>query len=108
MDCSFCRGWITWFRRLDWLGVLRMVPNSDVEELGRVQVTREEADEALQLVGVRRRAHGFLAVVGVLESLPISFLWAPLLRLWPISRVGDVVYRRVAQRRSCAIRPITP
>ncbi len=107
-SCSFCRGWVTWFRRLDWLGVLRLVPNSDVEELGRLQVTREEADEALQLVGVRRRSRGFLAVVGVLETLPISFLWAPLLRLWPIARLGDIVYRRVAQRRSCAIRPITP
>jgi predicted DCC family thiol-disulfide oxidoreductase YuxK len=102
-SCTFCRGWVTWFRRLDWLGVLRIVPNSDQSELERLHVSAEDADRALQLVGSRRRSQGFRAVVGILETLPISFLWAPLLRVWPIRPVGDIAYRRVAERRSCGI-----
>lgn len=102
-SCTFCRGWVTWFRRLDWLGVLRLVPNSDLHELGKLNVSREDADLALQLVGAHRRSQGFRAVIGVLEALPISFLWAPLLRLWPIRRMGEMAYRRVADRRSCGV-----
>ncbi len=104
-SCTFCHGWVTWFRRLDWLGVLRLVPNSDLGQLEHLHVSREEADQALQLVGTYRRSHGFRAVVGILEALPISFLWAPLLRLWPIGKVGDAAYRRVAMRRSCGFTP---
>ncbi len=104
-SCTFCRGWARWFRRLDWLGVLRLVPNSDAAELERLGVTRGEADRALQLVGGDGRSQGFGAVIGIMESLPISFLWAPLLRLWPIRRLGDATYRRVAERRSCGLTP---
>lgn len=102
-SCTFCRGWVKWFRRLDWLRVLRLVPNSDAAELERLGVTRDEADQALQLVGTSHRSQGFVAVIGILESLPISFLWAPLLRLWPIRLLGEAAYRRVAQRRSCGV-----
>jgi len=102
-SCTFCRGWVTWFRRLDWLGVLRLVPNSDALELQQLKVSREDADQALQLVGGHRRSQGFRAVIDILESLPISFLWAPLLRLWPVRRVGEAAYRRVAERRSCGL-----
>jgi len=101
--CTFCAGWIRLFRRLDWLGVLRMVPNSDAHELARLDISREEADAALQLVDGHRRTQGFRAVVRILESLPLTFLWAPLLRLWPIAQIGDAAYRRVASRRSCGI-----
>lgn len=104
-SCSFCRGWVTWFRRLDWLNVLELVPNSDDEALRRLRVSRREADEALQLVAQEGRSQGFRAVVGVLETLPVSFLWAPLLRLWPVTRLGDRAYRRIALRRSCALTP---
>ena len=103
-SCGFCAGWVRLFRRLDWLQALRFVPSSDRAELERLGVDREEADRALQLVGRRRRrGRGFAAVVGVAELLPISFLWAPLLRLPPIAAVGERVYRRVAARRRCAL-----
>jgi len=102
-SCTFCRGWVAWFRRLDWLGAVRLVPNSDDAALDRLDVRREEADQALQLITDDSRAQGFRAVVGILEALPVSFLLAPLLRLWPIARIGDAVYRRVAGRRSCGI-----
>ena len=102
-SCGFCTEWVTWFRRLDWLRFLRFVPGSDPAELERLGVPRQDADRALQLVTPDEREQGFDAVVGVLERLPVSFLWAPILRLWPIRPIGRAVYARVAARRQCAV-----
>lgn len=104
-SCSFCGRTVRWLRRLDWLQVLDPIPSSNAalrEELG---ISQAQADEAVQLVtrSTGRRVAGFSAVQRVLQVLPISFLWAPLLRLPPITALGDRVYRRLAARRSCSI-----
>jgi predicted DCC family thiol-disulfide oxidoreductase YuxK len=100
--CGFCAVWVRWFRRFDWLATLRFVPRSGLAASG-VAVSEDAAARALQLV-YRGRVHGGFASVGrVLEILPISFLWAPLLRLPPIAWVGERAYRRVAQRRMCEL-----
>ena len=101
--CGFCAGWVRWFRRLDWLHALRFVSRSELAN-SRLLVDEEAAARALQIVlpsgGVRG---GFAAVVRVLEILPVSFLWAPLLRLPPIAAIGERVYRRVAASRRCEL-----
>lgn len=104
-SCSFCGRTVRWLRRLDWLHVLDPIPSSNAamrEELG---ISQAQADEAVQLVvrSTGRRASGFAAVQRVLQVLPISFLWAPLLRLPTIMALGNRAYRRVAARRSCSI-----
>jgi predicted DCC family thiol-disulfide oxidoreductase YuxK len=104
-SCSFCRGWVRLFTRLDWLHALRIVPSSETAELDALGIAREDADRALQLVRGEHRSQGFRAVVGVLELTPAAFLWAPMLRLPPIAWLGDRAYRRVAERRRCSIVP---
>jgi predicted DCC family thiol-disulfide oxidoreductase YuxK len=100
--CSFCAGWVRWLARLDWLGGVRFVPRSQLA-MEDLPVTQEAAAEALQLVVRGRTYSGFRAVGRVAEILPVSYLWAPLLRLPPIAAIGDRVYRRVAARRLCSI-----
>jgi predicted DCC family thiol-disulfide oxidoreductase YuxK len=100
--CGFCATWVRWFRRLDWLTVLRFVPRSELASAA-LPVTETQAAEALQLVTGGRVHSGFAAVAHIAELLPLSFLWAPLLRLAPIASVGRLVYRRVAARRLCTI-----
>jgi predicted DCC family thiol-disulfide oxidoreductase YuxK len=102
-SCGFCKSWVRWFRRLDWLRALEFVPGSDASELARLEVPRADADRALQLIRGDGRSQGFDAVIGVLEHLPLSFLWAPLLRLWPILPIGRRTYARVAAGRQCSI-----
>jgi predicted DCC family thiol-disulfide oxidoreductase YuxK len=102
--CGFCGAWIRWFRRLDWLDTLVPVPRSRLAESG-LPVTADAAAEALHLVTSRRTSRAFAAVRGVLAVLPVSFLWAPLLAIPPIATLGERVYRRVAERRSCPINP---
>jgi predicted DCC family thiol-disulfide oxidoreductase YuxK len=100
--CGFCAGWVRWFRRLDWLDLVRPVPLSQLSR-SRLPVDEAAALEALHLVtpfGIHR---GFRAVGRTLELLPLTFAWAPLLRLPPVAAIGERVYRRVAARRSCPI-----
>jgi predicted DCC family thiol-disulfide oxidoreductase YuxK len=105
--CGFCAAWVRWFRRLDWLAALRFVPRTGLAASG-VAVGEDAAARALQLVSGHRVHGGFAAVGRVLEILPISFLWAPLLRLPPIAWVGERAYRRVAQRRTCELPVVSP
>jgi predicted DCC family thiol-disulfide oxidoreductase YuxK len=100
--CSFCATWVRWFTRLDWVGVLRFVPRSELAGSG-LPVSEEAAAVALQLVTGHRVYAGFAAVSRISELLPVSFLWAPLLRLPPVAAVGERVYRRVAARRLCSL-----
>jgi predicted DCC family thiol-disulfide oxidoreductase YuxK len=100
--CGFCAAWVRWFVRLDWLRVLRFVPRSQLAGSG-IPVSEEAAAAALQLVDEGRVYAGFAAVTRVAEVLPISFLWAPLLRLPPVAAVGERVYGRVAARRLCSL-----
>lgn len=103
-SCGFCADWVRWFQRLDWLRALQFVPRSRLAE-AHLPVTEDEAARALQLVMPGRVRGGFAAVTGVLEILPISFLWAPLLRLPPAAWLGERAYARVAARRSCELAP---
>lgn len=101
--CGFCAGWVKWFRRLDWMHGLRFVPRSELPGSG-LPVDEDAAARALQFVPPRGRVRGgFAAVTRVAELLPVSFLWAPLLRLPPVALVGERVYRRVAASRSCEL-----
>jgi predicted DCC family thiol-disulfide oxidoreductase YuxK len=102
-NCTFCRTWVRWFRRLDWLRVHRFVGSSDPEVLRSMGISQEEADRAIQLVSAKERLAGFAAVRAILEVLPISFLWAPILRLPVIGRWGDRGYAYVASRRMCGV-----
>lgn len=101
-SCGFCGTVIRWVHRLDWMHAIRLVPSSDAAARLELNVSQEDADRALQLVDPRgRHKAGFAAVQRTLELLPVSFLWAPLLRLPPVMAIGSRVYRRVAERRRC-------
>ena len=102
-SCSFCRRWVAVFHRLDMLGVLHFVGSSRPEAYASTDVTREAADEAMQLVepdGVVKS--GFDAVRGIVAVLPFGYLVAPVMGLPGIRHTGHYVYRKVAASRTCA------
>lgn len=100
--CSFCGTWILWFKRLDWLGVHSFVRSQDLDP-DELATMGSDADHALQLIEGGQRTQAFAAVRGILEHLPLTFLWSPLLRIWPVSTLGERVYRAVAARRRCRL-----
>ena len=103
--CSFCRSWVTWLRRLDWLRVYRFEGSSRPEVLAEAGVTAEAASDEIKLRVGSRTLGGFAAIGAILESLPVGFLWARALTLPPISWLGAAAYRRVARQRHCLLPP---
>jgi predicted DCC family thiol-disulfide oxidoreductase YuxK len=101
--CGFCRGWVRWLRRLDWLHVHRFEGSSRAEVLAEAGVSAEEASEEIKLRVGTRTLGGFAAIVAILELLPVGFLWARALTLPPVSWLGAVAYRRVARQRHCLL-----
>jgi predicted DCC family thiol-disulfide oxidoreductase YuxK len=101
--CGFCATWVAWFRRLDWMHALRFVPRSQLAS-ENLPVSEDAAARALQTVLPGGRVcGGFAAVTRVGEILPVSYLWAPMLRMPPIALLGEAVYRRVAESRRCEL-----
>lgn len=103
-SCSVCSAFVRWLGRLDWLGAVRTVRLSESEECRRAGIDPAAAGEGLYLVALDGTVHsGFAAVRRVLEVLPISFLWAPLLGLAPIRAVGGRAFRAAAAHRARSV-----
>jgi predicted DCC family thiol-disulfide oxidoreductase YuxK len=103
-SCGFCAAWTRLFRRLDWLGVIRLVPLSDPAQYEHLGITQANAAHALQLrLSDGARHGGYEAVRRIAYLLPLTMLLAPWLALPPVRYVGDRVYRRVAESRTCAL-----
>jgi predicted DCC family thiol-disulfide oxidoreductase YuxK len=98
-NATFCRTWVRWFRRLDWLRVHRFVDSRDPGMFRETGIAHDGADRAIQVVSSTERLAGFPAVRAILEVLPVSFLWAPVLRLPVVGWLGDRGYEHVAARR---------
>ena len=102
--CSFCRRGVRIGRWLDVWGAIRWVGSSSPAAYNRTGVTPEAAAFAMQLVEPDGRVRsGYHAVRGILEVVPGGFLLAPWMALPPVARVGEVIYRRIAERRTCAV-----
>ena len=103
-SCGFCEGWVRWFRRLDWLDAVRLVPLSSLPVAG-LMVDPIAAAHAMHAVANGSTSAGFRAVIRVVSVLPATFLAAGLLGLPFIRTVGDRTYEAVARRRTCSLPP---
>lgn len=101
--CSFCQRWVRLFRALDLFTVHRFIGSAEPGAFDDPRVVEERAWEALQLVSPARHEEGFDAVRRILEASPVTFLFAPLLGLFPVRSVGRRVYRHVAAQRTCKV-----
>jgi predicted DCC family thiol-disulfide oxidoreductase YuxK len=103
-SCGFCAAWTRIFRRLDWLNAIRLVPLSDPSQYEHLGIAQADAAHALQLrLSDGATYGGYEAVRRIAYLLPATMLLAPWLALPPVRYVGDRVYRRVAERRTCAV-----
>lgn len=107
-SCGFCARWVRFFRRIDWMNVFEFIPADEGDRLAASEVSPDDADQAIQLVGSGDRLSGFDAVRRLFELTPVGYLWAPLGRLPGIRHVGGNLYDRVAARRKCPARQPAP
>jgi predicted DCC family thiol-disulfide oxidoreductase YuxK len=103
-QCSFCRTWTRWFRRLDVFHALEFIGSSSPRAFESTGVTREAAAMAMQLVAPDGQVKsGYAAVCGIVAVLPFGYLVSPWMRLPGVRELGDRSYKRVAARRACNI-----
>lgn len=106
--CSFCRPWAVRLGRLDVLRLHRLVGTAEPGAYDDPRVTPEDTDRALQLLTPSGRYEGFDAVRRVLLLCPPTAWFAWLAWLPGVRPVGERVYRRVAERRSCRLEAPQP
>jgi len=96
-DCGFCLWWARLFARLDQRGNITFYANGDELPEG---ITAKMADESMVVVGPDGTATvGTEALSQLLRSLP-SLMWAGWIVLLPgLSRLTELVYRKVAENR---------
>lgn len=98
--CGMCRRSTRWLKRLDWLGRLEM------RDLTRVDPEDLPVDRDAAMRGMPMRTSGgdvlvgFPAVRRALAQTPLGLLPALVLWMPGVSRLGRVVYDRVAANRS--------
>lgn len=101
--CDFCASTIKVLRSLDFLGRLLFISNFDKTALKQYGVSEEQSLLAIQVINPKSHScssgfYGFRELFFVL--FPFA-LFAPLLNLTFVERLGDFVYKRIAMRRSC-------
>ena len=106
--CSFCRRWAVVLARLDGLGRFRLVGTAEPDAYADPRVRPEHTDHALQLLTASGRYEGYDAIRRVLARSPLTFWMAPLLWLPPVRILGERLYRRVADSRTCLLGPPQP
>lgn len=103
---AFCSRFVRIFRRLDWFDVHDFVRSNQSLAGWPNGLTRRQVDDAIRLEGPNERSSGFDAVRKMLEQSPVTFLFAPVLRMWPIGAAGRRAYRWLASRGEYQVEPI--
>lgn len=107
-QCSFCRAWVTWFKRLDWLEVCVFAGSSDREAYAHTGITPDETEAAIQVVHGKQRWSGYEGIRQIAAILPLTCFVAPFFAVPPVSTAGERAYANVAQRRRCLFEPNKP
>ena len=105
-NCQLCRRTIASIRVFDIFGRINYVNALDDEALKNCDLLWLEPHSILQdmhtVVG-KKSWRGFSAYRVLSRRLPIFWSILPLMYLPPIPKIGDRIYRRVADYRSCSI-----
>jgi predicted DCC family thiol-disulfide oxidoreductase YuxK len=105
-NCKLCRRTIATLRSLDLLDRVTYVNALDERALTEHGLTWLDSNAILTdmhtVVG-QKTWKGFAAYRVLFYRMPIFWLILPLLYLPPISAIGSVVYRRVADSRTCSL-----
>ena len=105
-NCKICRRTIASVRVFDIFGRITYVNALEHKTLQNLDLVWLESDALLKdmhtVVG-KKYWRGFSAYRVLSRRLPILWLILPLMYLWPIPRIGDRIYRKVADSRTYSI-----
>jgi len=107
--CKLCRRTMGVLFSIDWLDLLKPSPNSQPEtwtpEL-RALVGDQDISNRFGAADAPRQMlkFGYDAYIEIARRLPLLWWFAPIMRLAPVRAVGEVIYERVANSRTCSFR----
>ena len=105
--CNMCRTSQRYSAMLDWLARVTWLDFRDPDVRRRVpQISDEDLEKQMYVFTPEGRAlPGYRGWRRLLASFPLTFLIAPIFYLWPVTVLGDRIYRHIAANRrlSCAI-----
>ncbi|PZD74104.1 hypothetical protein C1752_01217 [Acaryochloris thomasi RCC1774] len=105
-NCKLCRRTIASLRRFDILGQITYVNALNGEELQACDllwIDPEALLEDMHTVVGKQYWRGFSAYRVLSRRIPVFWLILPLLYVWPIPRLGNFIYHKVADSRTCDI-----
>jgi predicted DCC family thiol-disulfide oxidoreductase YuxK len=107
-NCTICKRTIGSIRAFDVLARVVYINALDRAELKRHNLNHIDADALLKDMHVVVGDvvyKGFFSYRVLAQRVPLFWPVLPFLWLWPIPRIGDFVYRRVADHRACELPP---
>ncbi len=105
-NCSFCTRSVEVLKRTDVLHRLEFVNMHDPETKVRFPDFDPERGEREMLVRAKQGwLGGFFAFRHIARHLPVMWLILPPLYFKPVAIAGDRIYKRIAARRYCILKP---
>ncbi len=105
-NCQLCRRTIACLRVFDLLGRITYVNALDSQALRRQGLAWLDYDALMvdiHAVVQKQTWAGFAAYRVLAARMPIFWPILPLLSVWPIPKLGNQIYRRVADSRTCQV-----
>ncbi len=108
-SCKLCRRTVAILQSLNWGNRVQFVGSSDrasLIALGTEDVCRQAALPLFTALAPEGRVYGYSAYVRLIPRLPLLSLFTPILLLAPIQALGERIYTRVAESRTCSLVPM--
>ncbi len=106
-NCKICRRTAASLRTFDILGRITYVNMFDASGMKRPELARlnpEALSRDMHVVEPTRVLKGFDGYRAMVFRLPLLWPILPFLFVWPITTLGRIIYRRVADSRTCSIK----
>ncbi|MEH2071731.1 MAG: DCC1-like thiol-disulfide oxidoreductase family protein [Nostoc sp.] len=104
-NCKLCRRTIATLKVFDIFGRLKFVnalDNEDLKTHNLLWLDKQALLADMHAVLQRKSWKGFQAYRVLAARIPIFWTILPLLYVWPIPDIGNRIYRRVADSRTCS------
>lgn len=108
-SCKLCRRTVAILQSLNWGDRVQFVGSSDRKiliELGAADVCQQGALPLFMALAPEGRVYGYRAYVRLAPRLPLFFFFTPILLLAPVRALGERIYTRVAETRTCSLVPM--
>ena len=105
-NCGLCRRTMDLFKFFDIFGRIIYVNALNAGQVADRDLAWLDANALtvdMHVVRGKKVWKGFAAYRVLASRIPIFWLVSPFLYLWPVPAIGNLIYRHVADTRSCEV-----